>query len=57
LVFRAAEKPNSAWGEEKMKKCKLCKRQIDGSFGKLCCRCDQIRFDAEMDAIEQGEIL
>jgi len=40
---------------EREKTCCLCEMNIDGTLGRLCCRCDQIRQDVFIDVIESGE--
>lgn len=32
-----------------MRKCKLCDKKIDGSFGLYCGRCDKIACDVMLD--------
>ena len=36
-------------GDEQMKKCQLCKRKINESFGIYCGRCDKIIGDVNAD--------
>jgi len=36
-------------------RCQMCERTTNGPFGRLCCRCDQIRLDAFLEFAEAGE--
>jgi hypothetical protein len=36
-------------GDEKMRKCQMCKKEIDESFGIYCGRCDKIIGDVNAD--------
>lgn len=45
--------------KEEEKQCSVCKRKISfedwESFGGMCARCEDMRFDSMMMAVEEGE--